>query len=120
MPWKKVSPELCALLKTALEPFDCQNKPMFGCPAYFVNGNMFAGVHQDALIIRLSPADREKIFKEVSRAEQFEPMPGRPMKEYVALPPTVYENLANFHSWLERSYGYAVSLPPKEKPRKRS
>lgn len=42
MTWKKVSPELCALLEKVLMSYDCRNKPMFGCPAYFVNNNMFA------------------------------------------------------------------------------
>ena len=26
---------------------------MFGCPAYFTNGNLFAGVHQSSLMVRL-------------------------------------------------------------------
>ena len=35
MAWKKASPEMCDLLAEVLAGFDCLNKPMFGCPAYY-------------------------------------------------------------------------------------
>ena len=46
-------------------------------------------------------------------------MKGRPMKEYVALPATVYDG-EEFDKWLRKSYEYASSLPPKaEKPKRK-
>ena len=43
-------------------PFDCQKKFMFGAPTYFLNGNIFTGIHGDTIIIRLSEKDRKEIL----------------------------------------------------------
>lgn len=114
MEWKKVSPEVCAVLEEALKPYDCEKKPMFGCPAYFVNRNMFAGVHQDHLFIRLPEGDKEEIFDAFVEATTFVPMEGRPMREYVVLPAAIYSHAEILKQWLDRSYRYVSALPPKE------
>src|ERR1051325_6031683 len=57
---------------------------MFGYPAAFVNGNMFACLFQDRMMLRLSEKDRKE-----SGFPPFEPSPGRAMREYVTLPPEV-------------------------------
>jgi hypothetical protein len=44
MDWEKASPELGIYLQNLLIGYNCQKKPMFGSPVYFVNDNMFAGV----------------------------------------------------------------------------
>jgi TfoX/Sxy family transcriptional regulator of competence genes len=113
MAWKKPTAELAALLDGALAPFDCQKKIMFGFPAYFVHGQMFAGLHQDSLILRLAEADRADLLATWQGASQFEPMEGRPMREYVTVPASLYQSPTVFSEWLDRAYGYASSLPPK-------
>jgi len=101
--------------------FDCQKKFMFGAPTYFVNNNMFVGIHQDTIILRLSEKDREEILSTNDEVTPFEPMEGRVMKEYIALPESVYGNPEDFRKWLNRSYRYALSLKPKPaKPPKSS
>ena len=41
------------------------------------------------------------------------------MKEYIALPESVYGDAEVLREWLNRSYRYALSLKPKErKPKK--
>ena len=102
-------------MDSALDPFLCLKKRMFGYPAYFVNGNMFTGLHEDRVILRLSQQDREAILADGSKAVLFEPMPGRPMKEYVVLLKPVYQDPALFNEWLDRSFKYASLLPPKDK-----
>ncbi len=114
MAWQKVSAEMCEVLDRAIMAFECQKKMMFGCPAYFVNGNMFAGVHQDSMILRLSEGDRASLFAAFDETGQFEPMPGRPMKEYAVLPEAVYNELPVLREWLARSLQYASALPPKD------
>ena len=42
-------------------------------------------------------------------------MPGRPMKEYVALPASLVANPATAAEWVGRAAAYAASLPPKQK-----
>ncbi len=113
MAWKKNSAELVAFLDESLRAFPCQRRMMFGCPSYFVNDNMFAGLHQDRPILRLSPQDRESILSRWDEATIFEPMAGRPMREYVVVPESLYNDAAAFQEWLDRSFSYASSLPPK-------
>jgi TfoX/Sxy family transcriptional regulator of competence genes len=115
MKWKKVTPELNAFLEKNMAPFKADRRPMFGASTYFVNGNMFAGIHEDTVILRLAEKDRREIMATNDEVKLFEPITGRPMREYVALPESVYNEPDVFQPWLKRSYEYALSLKPKEK-----
>ena len=116
MPWKKVPPELCDLMAKALAALPAQKRMMFGGPAWFTaGGNLFAAAHQDNVILRLSETDRKALLSESDEAALFEPLPGRPMKEYVALPESLYQEAKWLDKWLHRSFTYASTLPIKEK-----
>lgn len=119
MEWKKVSAELSDFLEAALMGFDCVKRKMFGCPAYFVNDNMFSGVHGDSLFIRLSEQDRKEILESFDEVMVFEPVEGRQMKEYVVLPESLYTRGELLDEWLKRSYGFALVLALKEKSKKK-
>ena len=121
MQWKKPSAELSAQLENALAPFECEKRTMFGMPAYFINGAMFAGVHQDSLVLRLSEADRQEIMATYAEAAPFVPVEGRPMREYVVIPQSLAADGEAFRAWLSRSRDHAATLPPKppKRPRKR-
>ncbi len=114
MHWKPASAELSELLEAAVGPYPCQKRQMFGCPAYFLNGNMFTGIHQDSIILRLSGPDKAELLGGPADATPFEPMPGRQMKEYVVVLDGVYGSPARLEEWLTRSFQYVSSLPPKE------
>ena len=43
----------------------------------------------------------------------FEPMPGRPMRQYVETPPEVAADVAAVRHWVERAAAYVRTLPPK-------
>jgi TfoX/Sxy family transcriptional regulator of competence genes len=118
--WKKSSPELGKLLEGALVRFTCDQRKMFGSPVYMINRNMFAGVHQDNIFIRLSEADRKSILSKVAGAMQFEPLKGHIMKEYITVPETLYRDGDAFQQWLKRSASYAASLPPKASKKKKT
>lgn len=119
MQWKKTPPELAATFEVAA-PKDPKvvRKPMFGYPALFLNGNMFAGTFQDKVVTRLSEAERAKKLE--AGAKQFEPMPGRPMKEYVVVPATDVARPAALAKWIEQAHAYAMTLPEKTKPVKKT
>ena len=119
MKWKKAPSELVDMIDEAMTPFDCQRRLMFGYPAFFVNNNMFAGLHRDSMIIRLSESDRERIVSDFDEATIFEPMPGRKMKEYIELPEAVYGDSRLLDAWLKRSFDFASALPLKEPKKKR-
>lgn len=118
MAWKKASEELTHLLEGAVADLDVEFRKMFGSPVYFVRGNMFVGVHQDSIMLRLGPDDQETLFAEHDEAVPFEPM-GRRMKEYVLLPPSVYDDDEQMQKWLDISYTYVLSLPVKEKKQRK-
>jgi TfoX/Sxy family transcriptional regulator of competence genes len=118
--WKKSSPELSKVLEKALLRFTCDRRMMFGSPVYMVNRNMFAGVHQDNIFIRLSEADRKAVLGKVPGAAQFEPVKGHIMKEYITLPEGLYSDEDAFQQWLKRSAAYAASLPPKAQKKKKT
>ena len=88
---------------------------MFGFPALFVNGNMFAGTFQEKVVARLPDAERQRLVK-AKKAIPFEPMPGRPMKEYVVVPASIVAKPKELARWLERALAYAAELPPKGAP----
>lgn len=69
------------LLDDSLAGYICEKRKMFGCPAYFINNNMFAGMHGDFIILRLSEADRDEVKAKYDEVGQFEPFEDRPMKE---------------------------------------
>jgi TfoX/Sxy family transcriptional regulator of competence genes len=114
MGWKKNSDELVKLIDDTMVPFSCERKFMFGGPTFLVNGNMFAGVCQDSPFLKLAGPDREALQAAHKEAAPFEPMPGRPMREYVVLPASLYSDPATLHDWIRRSIDYASSLPAKK------
>ena len=119
MTWKKPSEELSQFLEEKIASFNVKKRRMFGCPAYFVNDNLLAGVFQDNLFMRLSEADRIEIHSRYDEAVPFEPVKGRIMKEYVVLPDTLYNNHEKFQEWLNRSYQFVSSLPVKKSKQKK-
>ena len=87
---------------------------MFGYPCAFVNGNMLAGLFQTGLFLRLPEPEREE-FLRLRGASRFEPMPGRPMREYVTAPADMARHPKVVAEWLRKAYAYTSSLPMKEK-----
>ncbi len=115
MAWTK-SPQGLIDLFTECLPGDVriQTRKMFGYPAAFVNGNMFAGLFQDQMFVRLGGEDRAALDAEYG-AVDFEPMPGRPMKKYACLPEAVLEDEALTAVYLAKALGHTAAMPPKQK-----
>jgi TfoX/Sxy family transcriptional regulator of competence genes len=88
-----------------------EKRKMFGYPCSFVNGNMFVGLYQENMFLRLSDNDRAAFLK-FENARLFEPMPGRPMKEYVVVPQQMLSKIL-LKKWIRKSLEYASELPPK-------
>jgi TfoX/Sxy family transcriptional regulator of competence genes len=120
MAWRKAPPELIARFD-AVFPADtrAEKRQMFGFPAGFVNGHMFVGLHQESLVLRLADAARHELLK-LPGAHVFEPMPGRPMREYVVAPPLVVADDKLLRRWITRALDYASALPAKPKPKARA
>lgn len=117
MAWRKSPPELVSLFDSVVPPDPrVERRQMFGYPAAFAAGKLFAGLHQESFILKLTEADRERLMTEQG-AQPFEPTPGRRMREYVVLPKAVLDDRAALDVWLARSLAYVVSGGTEAKPR---
>ena len=115
MKWEKSSEDLVEFFRT-LAPTEAgvEQKKMFGWPCCFINGNLFAGLHKQSMIFRLSEEDQATFLK-MEGASQFEPMPGRRMKGYVMLESPMARHRKELAHWMGRSLEYASALPVKSK-----
>jgi len=120
MAWKKATEELTALHAGLVAQFACEKRKMFGFQVFFVNDNMFTGVYEDGIIIRLPLEDKKAVLAENDEVTPFTPM-GREMKEYIFVPGSLLDSpafLDEVRGWVEKSYGFVSSLPPKVKKAK--
>jgi TfoX/Sxy family transcriptional regulator of competence genes len=88
-----------------------ERRLMFGYPAAFVNGNLATGLHRHDWMVRLGEKDRAALAAKGGRP--FEPMPGRPMREYVVLPTAVLSERRALTGWIRRGIDYTAGLPAK-------
>ena len=104
----------------ALLPAGTSIRPMFGCTAAFVNGNMACGTWEEGVMVRLSKEDRIEL--EDVGGGPFCPM-GRKMGDYMLLTPKIVADDGNLREWMERSVRVTAKLPakvPKERKSKAS
>jgi len=111
MAWKK-APEWLVESFDGLVPDDdprVERRKMFGYPCAFAKDNMFMGLHEDRLVLRLPDEAREE-FREHYGAKIFEPFEGRVMREYSVVPRKLIEDPAELVPWIRRSVDYAASV----------
>jgi len=89
-------------LAETFEARGARRSKMFGMPVLKAGDKVFAGTYGDAMTFKLGPEDLAKA-KTQGGVEAFEPMKGRPMKEWVLVP------LAHAKRWqdlAERAFDY--------------
>lgn len=86
-------------------------RKMFGCPCAFVNGNMFAGVYQRSIVVRL-PEDSRSALLQAGRAQPFT-VRGRTMREYALIPEALKATDGDLGQWIEQAFEFARGLAPK-------
>ncbi len=102
--WTKVPADLAAAFDAALPKSPLvERRQMFGCPCAFVNGRMFAAVHQERLLVRLP----DEAVKRPSL------MMGRTMKDYAAFDGALDLAAEEMQDWVARGFAYTQTLPPK-------
>jgi TfoX/Sxy family transcriptional regulator of competence genes len=113
--WKPAPPEAVAAFEAATSGLPgAEPRKMFGYSCVFAGGNMFAGLHEAGMVLRL-PDEQRTEFLRLKGAEQFEPMPGRVMREYVVVPKVLLNAPDQLREWVEKSLAYVLSLPAKPK-----
>lgn len=115
MAWTKSPQWLIDLFEKSVPAAESvSRRKMFGYPAAFANGNLFIGLHQNDFIMRLSQEDRARFT--VQYGERiFEPMKGRPMREYVRLPEELLADPRKRANWIKRSLQFAEAVTPKKR-----
>lgn len=103
---------LVTLFGSVVDDARVERRQMFGYPAGFAKGEMCCGLFGPHLFVRLGEEDRSELLR-VDGAHVFDPMGGRPMREYVVLPNAVLESESRLRSWIAKAIAYAESLPPK-------
>ncbi len=113
--WKPAPREAVAAFEASTSGLPgAEPRKMFGYSCVFAKGNMFAGLHEAGMVLRL-PDEQRTEFLRLKGARQFEPMPGRVMREYVVVPKMLLNAPRNLRPWVEKSLAYVSSLPPKPK-----
>jgi TfoX/Sxy family transcriptional regulator of competence genes len=111
--WQPASDEIKRQFEEAILPLPgAEVRKMFGYPAAFYNGQMFACVFGEQMIVRLPEAEKAELLSRPG-ASPFEPMPGRVMREYVVLPAAAIADVSELDEWLHRALAYVAALPPK-------
>jgi TfoX/Sxy family transcriptional regulator of competence genes len=112
MKLRKSPEDLVATFDEVMPGPPATKRKMFGFPAGFVNGNMFMGLFEDSMILRLPPELRDELIQRHG-AKHFAPMAGRVMKEYVALPESLIRDRENLCDWVAKALVHGESLEPK-------
>jgi TfoX/Sxy family transcriptional regulator of competence genes len=117
MAWAKPTEQTIVIFDSMMPKHPkVERRKMFGYPVAFANGHMFLGLHENRMILRLGEKERDRFIASFD-ATIFEPMAGRPMREYVVVPEQLLGDLGGLQSWCDRALDYALSLPPKAKKR---
>ena len=113
--WKPAPHEAVAAFEASTSGLSgVEPRKMFGYSCVFAKGNMFAGLHEAGMVLRL-PDEQRAEFLRLKGASQFEPMPGRVMSEYVVVPKVLLNAPEQLRAWVEKSLAYVSSLPAKPK-----
>jgi hypothetical protein len=88
-----------------------EERKMFGCICFLLDGNALAGVWKDRLIARLGPDEGEAALRE-PHVRQFD-ITGRPMRNWVAVEPEGVEDDDQLNGWIDRATTFVKTLPKK-------
>lgn len=87
-------------------------RKMFGGLCLMLNGNMFAGLIGEELMLRVGPQRFEELLaKPGARPMDFT---GRPMNGYLYVSPAAYATDKALSEWLDYALSFVATLPPKQ------
>ena len=87
------------------------DKKMFGGVCHLINGNMFCGVLQEFLILRLGQQTSEDALK-LPYVRPFD-ITGKPMKGWVMVTEEGYKTDKDLRAWLKQAKNFTKRLPAK-------
>jgi len=112
--WKRAPPELVDAFTAAVAALPAlERRQMFGYPGAFANGHLVTSLHEGRWIVRLPDAGLAELA--MLGGTRFEPMPGRPMRGYLAFPQDMVADPDSLEPWLQQALDYVLQMPPKVK-----
>src|SRR4051812_29232357 len=103
---------LAARVRDALARLkNVEEKKMFGCICFFLDGNALTGVWKDRLIARLGPVESEAALRE-PHVRAFD-ITRRAMGNWVAVEPEGVEEDDQLAGWIDRAMTFVKTLPLK-------
>jgi hypothetical protein len=110
----KSPPDLVERFNAVLARYpEVGRKQMFGYPAAFIGGNLATSLFANHWIVRLTGADLTELMK-LEGSGELEVMPGRRMKGYAIVPPSIVADDTALEGWLDRAFAYVRTLPAKK------
>jgi hypothetical protein len=111
--WVKSSDALSRRFEAALPKHpDLQPRKMFGYPCCFVKGVFFTGLHEEKVVMRL-PDEVKAQLPALDGAAAFDPMGGRPMKQWWVVPPSIIGDAGKLSALIADAFGRVQPLPGK-------
>ena len=107
---------LIGALRTDLaQRSDVDERTMFGCYCFFVDGKLCMGVKGEELLMHLPP-DRHGEFQEMQNTRELSP--GGCMQGYFWVEPNGYATRAQWRFWLDEALDYnpRAKVSPRRKP----
>jgi len=105
MAWKKNSPDAIHRFDALVAVKRAKRGVLFGCPIYVLEGERYATLYQNQIVLRLSPADAADLISKGGRA--FEPIKGRRSKDRVILPNKIAANRRLLLGWVGKAVVHA-------------
>ena len=103
---------LAARIRDALaRKRNIEERKMFGCVCFLLNGNALVGVWKDRLIARIGPDEGEAALRE-PHVRVFD-ITGKWMKNWVAVESEGVEDDDQLNEWIERATKFVEALPRK-------
>jgi len=101
----------CRIRDALARKKNIEEKRMFGCTCFFINGNALVGVWKDRLIARLGPDEAEAALLE-PHVRAFD-ITGRPMRNWMAVESAGVEDDDQLRDWIARAIKFVTTLPKK-------
>lgn len=120
MPARPLSDETLQLISAVRDALahrdDVDERPLFGWFCFFVDGKLCLGVKNEELLVRLAPADHDRMA-ELPGVREMDP--GGTMKGYFCVEPSAYATRVQWEDWIQAALEYnpsAKASPRRKRP----
>jgi hypothetical protein len=108
MAWKKNSLDAVRRFDELVAVPGAERKIVFGWPVYQLGKERYAILHENRVVLRLSPEHAAQLIAKGGRT--FEPIKGRPRRDRVVVPEAIAESARSLRVWIHRAVQRAQSV----------